>query len=387
MSKVAKRGEISPFLIMEALREANEHHAEHGGDMIHLSLGQPGKGVPRAAAEFASKMALEDRLPYTEAAGIKELRQRIALYYQENYGETVPYERIFITVGSSSAFFLSLLAAFDVGDRIALVQPCYPAYRNILEAMSLEPVLLRGTFENNFQPSVEMLEALDEPVQGIIIASPSNPTGTMITDDELTRLYDYCKAKNIRILSDEIYHNVTYTGNKGKTSLSLGDDTIVLNSFSKYFLMAGWRLGWVVSPPDLVRSYESLVQSFFVSPPALQQYAALKVFDCRDELDATVQEYAENREILLRELPKAGFTKLCPIEGAFYVYANVSNLTNDSAAFCRSMMKETGVVAVSGHDFDKEEGDSYIRMSFSATKSEIVDAVQRLQKWLSKSAA
>lgn len=385
MSKIARRGDISPFLIMEALREANDHVARHGGDMIHLSLGQPGKGVPPPVADYAAELLRSgNRLGYTEAAGLKELRQRLSQYYAEHYGLDVPYERIFITVGSSSAFFLSLLAAFDVGDRVALVQPCYPAYRNIIEAMSLEPVLLRGTFDNNFQPSVEMLEALDAPIQGLLIASPANPTGTMLPPAKMAEIVRYCERHRIRVISDEIYHNMTYTENKGVSALSLNDHVIVINSFSKYFLMAGWRLGWVVAPPELQRSYESLVQNFFVSPPALAQHAAWKVFDCRDILDATVREYAENRAIMLRELPEAGFTQLCPAEGAFYIYANVSSLTNDSADFCRRMMKEAGVVAVSGHDFDTEQGDSFIRMSFSAAREDITEAMARLKRWLGK---
>lgn len=380
--KVSKRGSISPFLIMEALTEANEYIAEHGGEAIHLSLGQPGKGVPKRVVKAAEKLLHESKLGYTEAAGVLELRKRLAQMYQETYGVTVPWERIFITVGSSSAFFLTLIAAYDAGDRVALIEPCYPAYRNMLEAMGLEPVFLRGTFENNFQPTLEMLEQLDEPIQGLIVASPANPSGTVLPADELEKIIHWCEANDVRMISDEIYHGMTYGGIKAACALEYSESPVIVNSFSKYYLMAGWRLGWVVAPPELARSYESLVQNFFVSPPALPQYAALEVFNCKDELEATIAEYAENREIMLRELPKAGFSQLCPADGAFYIYANVADLTNDSAAFCRKMLEETNVVAVPGHDFDLQEGASYIRMSFAGTKSDIEEATRRLKEWL-----
>ena len=245
----------------------------------------------------------------------------------------------------------------------------------MLEAHSLEIVPLRGTFDNNFQPTVDMLKKLDKPIQGLIIASPSNPTGTVLPKGQMEAIVHYCTANNIRVISDEIYHGMTYDNIEATCALSINDSAIIINSFSKYFLMAGWRLGWVVSPPELTRSYESLVQNFFVSPPALAQYAALEAFNCKDELDATVAEYAENRKIMLAELPKAGFTRICPVEGAFYVYADVSNLTNDSAAFCEDMLKKAGVVAVPGHDFDREHGDAFIRMSFSGTKHDVQEAM------------
>lgn len=379
--KISKRGSVSPFLVMEALSRANAYIAEHNAEVVHLSLGQPGKGVPARVAEKLRDLVMNDKLGYTEGSGMLELRKRIAQHYHETYGVDVPWERIFITVGSSSAFFLSLIAAFDAGDRVALVQPCYPAYRNMLIAHDLEPVLLRGTFENNFQPTVAMLEALDTPIDGLIIASPSNPTGTVLPEKEMRAIVKYCEANNIRIISDEIYHGMSYNA-KTATALAMSDSAIVVNSFSKYFLMAGWRLGWVVAPADLVRSYESLVQHFFVSPPALAQHAALEVFNCKDELDSTVAEYAQNRAIMLEALPKIGFSHICPAEGAFYIYANVSDLTDNSADFCEEMLRGAGVVGVSGHDFDTEQGDAYVRLSYSGTRADIENAMARLKGWL-----
>lgn len=382
--KIASRGAIAPFLIMESLTEANNYIAEQGiEDVIHMSLGQPGKGVPPKVVEAAQDIMNKSTLGYTEAAGVRELRQRLSQHYMECYGLEVPWQHIFITVGSSSAFFLSLLAAFDHGDRVALVEPCYPAYRNVLEAMGLEPVLLPGSFDNNFQPNSELLEALDEPVQGLIISSPSNPTGTVMPRDQMSALIDYADSKNIRIISDEIYHNMTYNV-EVESALAMSDKAIVINSFSKYFLMAGWRLGWVVAPPELLRSYESLVQNFFVSPPSLAQYAALEVFKSKDELDRTVEEYATNRGIVLDALRDIGFTEICPAQGAFYIYVKTDKFAKDSADFCRDMLHNTHVVAVAGHDFDKRAGGQFVRFSYSGTEAQVTEAMRRLKMWLKK---
>jgi aspartate/methionine/tyrosine aminotransferase len=368
---------------MEALREANEYIAQTGGDAVHLSLGQPGKGAPAAVIEEAKRwLESGDPLGYTEASGMRALRERIGRMYYERYGVLVPWQQVFITIGSSAAFAMSLLAAFDAGDRVALVEPCYPAYRNMLVAMGLEPVLLRGTFANNFQPDLNDIRALDTPIQGLIVASPSNPTGTLLSAERMEEIAHWCKAQDVRLISDEIYHGMVYDGVKTPSARSLSNESIIINSFSKYYLMPGWRLGWVVSPPDLVRSYESLLQSFFVSPPALPQHAALKVFDCIDELDATVQEYDTNRKIMLEALPKAGFSQLSPAEGAFYIYANIGKLAGDSAVFCRQMLENTQVVAVPGHDFDTVNGGKYVRFSYAGTRASVEEAMRRLVAWL-----
>jgi len=380
--KSSTRGHIPPFLVMESLREANAYSRKTGKEMIHLSLGQPGNGVPQAVVDAAAEIMQQSALGYTEAAGILELRERIAQHYREVYGQNVPVERIFVTVGSSSAYFLTLLAAFDVGDRVALMQPCYPAYRNKLGAMGLEVEFLRGTMENNFQPNVAMLKALDKPIDGLILCSPSNPTGTILPPQEMEAIIQWCEAHEVRVISDEIYHGMVYGDAETETALRYSKEAVVINSFSKYFLMAGWRLGWVIAPPSLARSYESLLQSFFVSPPSLAQHAALKVFECKEELDRVVQTYAKNRATMLQALPEAGFTSLCPADGAFYIYANVSNLTDNSVDFCREMMQEANVVAVPGSDFDMERGHEYVRFSYCATEEDVAEAMRRLKAWL-----
>lgn len=383
MWKVSRRGAVSPFLVMEVFREANEY-IRTGGDAIHLSLGQPGREAPVRALQKGAEYLLNGKLGYTEATGIPPLRERISRHYRETYGLDIAPERIFVTVGSSAAFFLAMIAAFDGGSNVAITLPCYPAYPNMLKALEINPVYLRGNRANNFQPKVEMLKALPEKPDGLIFASPSNPAGTILDADTMQEILSYTDANHIRVLSDEIYHGVTYDGKRATTALAYSDKVIVVNSFSKYFLLPGWRLGWAVLPEDMVRSYESLMQSFFISPPALAQQVALATFDCKDELDETVQLYARNRDVMLKALPEAGFDDLAPAEGAFYIYADVSKLTNDSRDFCRRMLHEAGVVAVPGMDFDPVNGNSTLRFSFSASTEEVEEAMLRLRKWLKK---
>jgi aspartate/methionine/tyrosine aminotransferase len=287
---------------------------------------------------------------------------------------------VVVTTGSSGAFLLGFLAGFDAGDRVALAAPGYPAYRNILAALGISPVNLPTGPETRFQPTPELLDQIDGPVHGLIIASPSNPAGTMIDADSLRRLYDHCRARGIRLVSDEIYHGITY-GMTPTTALALGDDAIVVNSFSKYFSMTGWRLGWMILPMELLRPIECLAQNLFISPPTLPQIAASAVFDCREELEANVRRYAENRALLLRQLPSAGFDRLAPADGAFYVYADVSRLTDDSGEFCRRMLAETGVAATPGMDFDAERGHRFVRFSFAGSTADIAAAAERLIAW------
>ena len=278
-----------------------------------------------------------------------------------------------VTTGSSGAFLLGFLAAFDPGDRVALAAPGYPAYRNILAALGITPVNLLTGAETRFQPTPALLDRVEGRIDGLIVASPSNPAGTMIDADSLRRLHDYCRARQIRLVSDEIYHGITY-GMKPTTALALGDDAIVINSFSKYFSMTGWRLGWMVAPTDLLRPIECLAQNLFISPPTLPQIAASAAFDCGDELEANVRRYAENRALLLEQLPRAGFDRLAPADGAFYIYADVSRLTNDSDEFCRRMLAETGVAATPGLDFDAERGHQFMRFSFAGSAADIAAA-------------
>ena len=377
--KVARRGAVPPFIAMEVLRDANER-AARGENVLHLEVGQPSTGAPRAVIEAAKRALDRDQLGYTEALGIPPLRQRIARHYREMYGVSVDPARVIVTTGSSGAFLLSFLAAFDPGDRVALAAPGYPAYRNILVALGITPVNLLTGAETRFQPTPEILDRIDGRIDGLIVASPSNPTGTMIDADSLRRLHDYCRARQIRLVSDEIYHGITY-GMTPTTALALGEDAIVINSFSKYFSMTGWRIGWMVAPTDLLRPIECLAQNLFISPPTLPQIAAASAFDCGDELEANVRRYAENRALLLEQLPRAGFDRLAPADGAFYIYADVSRLTNDSGAFCRRMLADTGVAATPGLDFDAERGHQFIRFSFAGSAADIAAAASRLLEW------
>ena len=275
---------------------------------------------------------------------------------------------------------LSFLAAFDHGDRVALAAPGYPAYRNILQALGLVPVSIPTTAASRFQPTVDQLAALDQQIQGLIVASPSNPAGTMLSRKELGAVYGYCRDDGIRLISDEIYHGIAY-GEAATTALAFGDEAIVVNSFSKYFSMTGWRLGWMILPEVLLRPVERLAQNLFIAPPTLPQLAAQAVFDCKAELDGNVQRYAENRRVLLEKLPQAGFDNLAPADGAFYIYADVSRLTNDSQEFCRRMLAETGVAATPGIDFDPERGHRFLRFSFAGSTADIAAAADRLLAW------
>jgi aspartate/methionine/tyrosine aminotransferase len=377
--KASRRGAVPAFIALEVLREANARAAE-GASIVHLEIGQPSTAAPRAVVE-AAKLALDThQIGYTEALGLPALRQRIARHYRDFYGVEVDPARVAVTTGSSGAFLLGFLAAFDAGDRVALASPAYPAYRNILLALDLEPVALPTGPETHYQPTPELLDGLGGRIDGLIVASPANPTGTMLRGDALKRLYDHCVARGIRLVSDEIYHGITY-GERPATAVALGDDAIVINSFSKYFSMTGWRLGWMIAPPKLLRPVESLAQNLFISPPTLPQHAALAVFDCTAELDANVRRYAQNRALLLHRLPEAGFDQLVPPDGAFYLFADVSRLTNDSHAFCSRMLAEAGVAATPGADFDTERGHHYVRFSFAGSTTDMEEAVRRLKAW------
>ena len=378
--KVAERGVVSPFFAMEVLKAANEREAA-GGDVLHMEVGQPSTGAPPKVIEAANAALMNEQLGYTDALGIPPLRERIARHYRDYYGIEVDPGRIVVTTGSSGGFLLAFLVAFDAGDRVALAQPGYPAYRNILSAYGIVPVLLAAGPETRFQPSVELLLESGGELDGLVVASPANPTGTMLDARALKDLVDYCRERSIRLVSDEIYHGITY-GGRAVTALSFCDEAIVINSFSKYYCMTGWRLGWMVLPEDLVRPVERLAQNLFISPPTLSQLAAIHVFDCRDELDANVARYTRNRELLLAQLPKAGFDRLAPADGAFYLFADVRRLTNDSQEFCGRMLAETGVAATPGIDFDVSRGQSYVRFSFAGSTEEVAEAARRLMRWL-----
>lgn len=383
--KAARRGAIPPFIVMDVMSQAAERARSHG-DVLHLEVGQPSTPAP-AGAIAAARAALErEVIGYTVAKGLPVLTSRIARHYREAYGVTVPEERIVATTGSSAGFLLSFLAAFEAGDRVALAAPGYPAYRNILRAVGVEPVEVTTDAASRFQPTPELLDRVSGRIDGLIVASPSNPTGTMVTPEELAALSGYCQERGIRLISDEIYHGLTF-GRTAATALASSDSAVVLNSFSKYFSMTGWRIGWMVVPEDLLRPVECLAQNLYISPPTLSQHAAAAAFDCRDELDANIDRYRANRDLLLAELPKAGFVDLAPADGAFYLYAEISPLlarkeVANSTAFCRLMLDETGVATTPGVDFDPARGDRFLRLSFAGAPQDMAAAARRLQTWL-----
>jgi aspartate/methionine/tyrosine aminotransferase len=373
----SRRGLVPPFIAMDVLRAANEREAA-GQSVIHLEVGQPGTPAPRAVLEAARAALAGDRIGYTDALGIAPLRERIARHYREQYGVAVDPAEVVVTTGSSAAFQLAFIAAFEPGDRVALASPGYPAYRNILSALGLEPVLLEVGENAHYQPNPELLAEAGD-LAGLIVASPANPTGTMIAPDDLARLCAWCRERGIRLVSDEIYHGITYE-HRAHTARACCREAIVVNSFSKYYSMTGWRLGWMLVPPDLARSVECLAQ------PALSQLAALPAFDCRAELDGHVERYRRNRDLLIAILRQSGLSRFAPAEGAFYLYVDVSSLTRDSVAFCRRMLAETGVATTPGRDFDPIHGDLWLRLSFAGSEADVADAANRLAQWLRRAA-
>lgn len=378
--KYASRGEVSPFFAMEVLKAANKREAE-GKPVYHMEVGQPATSAPAAVKQAAAKALQDEQIGYTEALGIAPLRKAIAKHYGTLYNLDVNPSRVVVTTGSSAGFLLSFLSLFNPFDRVALAEPGYPAYRNILKSLDVEPVGLPCDESTNFQPSPALLEGINGPLNGLLVASPANPTGTMLTPDELKALIEYSHQKKMHFISDEIYHGLTYE-TKAVSALSYSDDLIVINSFSKYFSMTGWRLGWMIVPEDLVSTIERVSQSLFISAPALSQYAALAAFDCTDELEGYIANYRKNREILLKELPAMGLTKLAAADGAFYIYADVSHLTSDSMAFCKRMLNECGVAATPGLDFDPVRGNQFVRFSFAGSLEVIEGAVAALKNWL-----
>lgn len=369
---------------MDVLSAANTKAAA-GQDVIHMEVGEPCGGPPRRVIEAAKRMLGHRPLGYTEAVGKPALRRAIADHCRAVYSLEVDADRIAVTVGASGGFVLSFLAAFDVGDRVIVPEPAYPAYRNILSALGVEVVRLGLGPDTDFKPTPAQLDTIEGPIHGLIIASPSNPTGTMLDADELKNLASYCEDRAIRLISDEIYHGITY-GQPAQTVLEYAPDAIVINGFSKYFCMTGWRLGWVVLPEDLIRPVEVLAQNLFISPPTLSQEAALTAFDCSAELDLRLGTYRRNRQTLLELLPKAGLKKFAPADGAFYLYADVSHLTDDSKPFCERLLDETGIALAPGADFDSVNGHRYVRLAFCGAHDRMVKGAERLARWLERQA-
>jgi aspartate/methionine/tyrosine aminotransferase len=354
-----------------------------GDSVIHMEVGQPSAPAPRAAREAARAALDSGRIGYTEALGIAPLRERIAKHYLDTYGVSLGAERVIVTTGSSAGFVLAFLSLFDAGQRVAITAPGYPAYRNILLALGLEPVAIPLTKAQGWKMTATAVETAHAkaPLHGVLAMSPANPSGTMIGRDPLRELGEACRRLGLWLVSDEIYHGLTY-GEPAATALASDDDAVVINSFSKYYCMTGWRIGWIVVPDRLVRPIERLAQNLYISPPFLSQVAALAAFDAIEELEAVKAGYARNRALLLEELPRIGIGEMHPVDGAFYIYADVARFTNDSVAFCRRMLDETGVAATPGVDFDAAEGGHYLRLSFAGSENDCRETVSRLATWL-----
>ncbi len=382
--KVGKGAFAPPFMVMDVIAAANARQAAlppGAPHVIRMEVGQPGTGAP-AGAVAAAQAALRSGHPlgYTEAFGLRSLRERIAGHIRDWYSVDVPVERIAVTVGASGAFPLAFLAAFDPGDRVAMVAPFYPPYVNILTALGIQPVIIEAGPETRFQPTVELLERLDPRPDGLIVASPCNPVGTMLHRDELAAIAAWCDANGVRLISDEIYHGLNYDAPVA-TAAAFSPHAVVVNSFSKYFSMTGWRIGWLVLPEDLVRPVECLAQNMFISAPYISQVVAEAAFDCHPELRENIARYRRSRDHLLRALPGAGFANLSPAEGAFYLFADITDRSNDSVAFCARMLAEVGIAVTPGVDFDRTRGNRFLRFSYCGPEADMIAAAERLKDW------
>lgn len=377
------RSDVDPFIVMDVMRDANRLAAQ-GKSIMHLEVGQPGASAPQGVRNAAAEALGTGPLGYTDALGIPSLRERIADYYLAQHKVKIDPARVVVTAGSSAAFILTFLACFEAGDRVGLPEPGYPAYRNTLKALGCIPVGIPTGPEANWVLTPELIakvEAETGPLKGVLVASPSNPTGVMLTRDQMTALSEHCQITGKWFISDEIYHRISY-GAEDVSGLECGNRVIVINSFSKYYCMTGWRLGWAVLPEALVRTAERLAQNLFISAPTLSQIAAERSFEESEELNKNVEVYARNRALLLEELPKAGIDKFAPADGAFYLYADISDLSDDSAKFCAEMLEHAGVAATPGADFDPVQGHQFVRFSFAGETADIAEAARRLKSWL-----
>ena len=376
----SRRGAVDPFIVMDVM-EAARQAEEAGRRIIHMEVGQPGTPAPAVARQALGQAMSKDALGYTVAMGLPALRVRIAQLYKEWYGLDVDPARVVVTPGSSGGFILAFTAVFDAGDRVALGAPGYPSYRQILKALDLVPVEVQTSAENRLQPTPEDLAAVD--YEGLLVASPANPTGTMLDRDALTALIDAAHARGAAFLSDEIYHGIEYE-QRAVSALEISDDVIVINSFSKYFSMTGWRVGWLVVPDGLVRQVERLAQNLFICAPHAAQVAALAAMDAHEELQGNMTVYQRNRSLMMEGLPNAGFDRIAPPDGAFYVYADVSHLTKDSRVFAREILDEAGVAVTPGLDFDPERGAGTLRFSYARATADIEEGLLRLRAFMQR---
>ncbi|WP_321446694.1 aminotransferase class I/II-fold pyridoxal phosphate-dependent enzyme [uncultured Cohaesibacter sp.] len=382
MRSISKRGTIEPFFAMDIMAKANALAAQ-GKDIVHMEIGQPGAPAPKLVREAAEKALVDGRIGYTDALGIRPLRERIAQHYHDHYGVAVSPDAVAVTTGSSAGFNLAFLSLFEVGDRVILPSPGYPAYRNILFSLGLEVVEVETRAEDRWSLTAEDIRRVhaEKPVKGVLIASPANPSGTMMDGEALKAVVEVCDELGIWFISDEIYHSLEF-GMKAETALRYSPNVVIINSFSKYYCMTGWRIGWMVLPEMAQRSVECLSQSLYLCPPMLSQVAAAAAFDAHEELDLVKAGYGRNRAYLMEALPKIGLGDFMPVDGAFYVYSDVSKLTNDSMDFALRSLSEAGVAITPGADFDRERGHRYVRLSFAGTEEAMHEGIRRLGDWL-----
>ena len=374
----SRRGAIPPFYVMEVMRATAEREAA-GGEVLHLEVGQPSTPAPALARAAAKRAIDDDVLGYSTALGIEPLRHRIASHYADWYGADVDPARVAVTMGASGGCVLAFLSCFDAGDRVAVLSPGYPCYRNMLQAFDVDVVDVPVDAATRFQPTPEILDA-HLPLDGLVVASPSNPTGTMIGAAEMDALLAWCSTNDVRLISDEIYHGICFDS-PGVTAWRPDGDAVVVNSFSKYFSMTGWRLGWLLSPASLAEPIERLAQNLFIAAPSVSQWAGLAAFDAVDELEANVDRYRTNREILLSGLPEAGLDRLAPADGAFYVWAATDHLAADSQELCATWLADLGLAATPGVDCDPIRGHRFVRFSFAGSSEDMTRAVERLTAW------
>lgn len=372
------RSAVDPFIVMDVMQAASAAEAA-GRHIIHMEVGQPGTGAPQGAVAALGQAMEQGALGYTVALGLPALRARIAQMYGDWYNVDLDPARVVITPGSSGAFILAFTALFDTGDRVGIGAPGYPSYRQILKALALQPVDLPTSPQNRYQPVPADFSGMD--LAGLMVASPANPTGTMLDRDAIAALVGACDAAGTSFISDEIYHGIEYD-KKAVTALEVTDDCYVINSFSKYFSMTGWRVGWMVVPEDHVRVIERIAQNMFICAPHASQIAALAAMECDGELQGNMDVYRANRALMLEGLIEAGFTKIAPPDGAFYVYADVSDLTDDSRSFAAEILEKAGVSVTPGLDFDPARGLSTLRFSYARSTADIAEGLARLKAFM-----
>ena len=378
--KNSDRGSVDPFIVMDVMEAASKKE-KSGYEVIHLEVGQPGTSAPKLATESVKNGLSDNKMGYTLALGIPDLREKIADLYLRWYKIQVDPERVIVTPGSSGAFILTFTGLFDVGDTVGIGSPGYPSYGKILKALSLNTTTIKTFNYNKFQPVAA--DIINNSLNGLIVASPANPTGSMLNKDDLEKLMDACKMKQTVFISDEIYHGIEYES-RAVSALEISSDCIVINSFSKYFSMTGWRLGWVVVPKNHIRQFERLAQNMFICAPHISQIAALGALDAYDELNLNLKIYETNRAMLIEELPKLGLKNFAPPDGAFYFYLDVSEYTDDSVSFAKSILDEVHVAITPGIDFDSERGLKTIRLSYACSTSDLKEGLKRLEKFMNK---